>query len=287
MGLRVHHLNCGTFRPFGGRLVDGQGSPFRAGRLVCHCLLIETPSGLLLVDTGIGVADIADPHGRLGSDFVRRVRPVLDPDETAVRQVARLGYSPGDVRHIVLTHLDRDHAGGLSDFPRARVHVHGAALSAALQPLTDRDRDRHRSAQWEHGALWEPHEHQPDESWFGFRAARSLPGLPPDVLTVPLAGHSTGHVGVAVHAQYGERERWLLHAGDAYFFRGEVNRHPPNCTPGLRLFQRKAQVSESARLDNQRRLRDLAADAAAAVTVFSSHDATEFDDLSAAVVAAG
>ena len=31
---------------------------------------------------------------------------------------------PGDVRHVLLTHLDRDHAGGIPDFPKARVHVH-------------------------------------------------------------------------------------------------------------------------------------------------------------------
>ncbi|MFD0510570.1 MBL fold metallo-hydrolase [Streptomyces aureus] len=31
-----------------------------------------------------------------------------------------LGYAVDDVRHIVLTHLDLDHAGGLPDFPRAR-----------------------------------------------------------------------------------------------------------------------------------------------------------------------
>lgn len=28
-----------------------------------------------------------------------------------------------DVRHIVLTHLDFDHAGGLDDFPEATVHM--------------------------------------------------------------------------------------------------------------------------------------------------------------------
>ncbi|WP_223281445.1 MBL fold metallo-hydrolase [Streptomyces antnestii] len=46
-------------------------------------------------------------------------RPVLDTGETAVRQVAALGYDIEDVRHIVLTHLDLDHAGGLRDFPPA------------------------------------------------------------------------------------------------------------------------------------------------------------------------
>jgi glyoxylase-like metal-dependent hydrolase (beta-lactamase superfamily II) len=32
------------------------------------------------------------------------------------RQVERLGYRREDVRHIVLTHLDMDHAGGLRVF---------------------------------------------------------------------------------------------------------------------------------------------------------------------------
>lgn len=84
MGLIVRHLNCGTFRPFGGGLIDGHGSPLRSARLVCHCLLVETVDGLVLVDTGIGLADIANPAERLGRDFLTLVRPILDPDETAV-----------------------------------------------------------------------------------------------------------------------------------------------------------------------------------------------------------
>ena len=39
----------------------------------------------------------------------------LDPAETAVQQVKALGYSPSDVRHVLLTHLDRDHAGPEAD----------------------------------------------------------------------------------------------------------------------------------------------------------------------------
>lgn len=40
-----------------------------------------------------------------------------------MRQIRRLGYAASDVCHIVLTELDFDHAGGLEDFPDARVHV--------------------------------------------------------------------------------------------------------------------------------------------------------------------
>ena len=48
-----------------------------------------------------------------------------------MRQIQRLGFDPRDVRDIVLTHLDFDHAGGLCDFPEARVHLLGAELAGA------------------------------------------------------------------------------------------------------------------------------------------------------------
>lgn len=41
-----------------------------------------------------------------------------------VKQIDGRSYRIEDVRHIVLTHLDLDHAGGLPDFPHAKVHVH-------------------------------------------------------------------------------------------------------------------------------------------------------------------
>lgn len=276
MGLAVHHLNCGTLRPFGGRLIDGEGALAHAATLVCHCLLVQTPAGLVLVDTGIGLHDIDHPARRLGRDFLRRVRPVLDQGETALRQITRLGYAPQDVRHIVLTHLDRDHAGGLADFPDAQVHVHQPALEAALNPATRRDRDRHRDSHWAHRPDWRPHQYTGGERWFGFAAVRALPGLPDELLLVPLAGHSTGHAGVAVRTDDAAGERWLLHAGDAYFNHSETDPEHPHCPPGLRLFQRKAQASQRQRLDNQNRLRGLRA-ANQGVTVFSAHDPVEFN----------
>lgn len=49
------------------------------------------------------------------------------------------------------------------------------------------------------------------EGWFGFDAVRDLDGLPPEILRVPLPGHTWGHAGVAIRRPEG----WLLHAGDA------------------------------------------------------------------------
>src|SRR6202035_1950636 len=92
------------------------------GHLVARCLLIEDSSGLILLDTGFGAKDIATPS-RLGpARFV--IEPRLDPAETALTQVKAVGHDPAEVRHILVTHLDLDHAGGLADFPNAEVHLH-------------------------------------------------------------------------------------------------------------------------------------------------------------------
>jgi glyoxylase-like metal-dependent hydrolase (beta-lactamase superfamily II) len=256
----VHHLNCATMRPagsFGGRV-----SP---ARLVAHCLLVERPGGLLLVDTGFGTADIADP-ARLGRPFRTLVRPALDPAETARAQVLARGHDVEDVTDIVLTHLDLDHAGGIGDFPHARVHVLGDELDAALDPRP-LERARYVGAQWAHGPRWRRHR-VVGEEWLGFGAVTALDD---DVVLVPLRGHTRGHCGVAVRRPDGG---WLLHAGDSYFHTGDLAT-PVTTPPGLRAFQRLMAVDDLQRRHNQERLRELHAAHSAEVTVFSAHDAGE------------
>lgn len=250
--------------PRGGRLLGGEGGPLSEARLVCHCLLIEAGDALVLVDTGIGTGDCADPK-RLGQPFRAVVRPQCRVEESAARQIEGLGFEPGDVRHIVVTHLDLDHAGGLSDFPGADVHVFGPELAASKAPPL-RERGRYVAAQWAHGPQWVEHEVDGDD-WFGFDSVRLLPGVDTEIALVPLVGHSTGHAGVAVNTADG----WLLHCGDAYFHDGEVAT-PPSCPHGLRAFQNIVQHDGKARRHNQARLRELARDHGADVRLICSHD---------------
>ena len=51
--MRIHHLNCATIRP-----------P-QVPEMVTHCLLIETGSELVLVDTGYGMGDIDRTRERI------------------------------------------------------------------------------------------------------------------------------------------------------------------------------------------------------------------------------
>ncbi|RZI85064.1 MAG: MBL fold metallo-hydrolase [Rubrivivax sp.] len=274
--MRVHLLNCISSCPLGGALMDGRTRSIR-GRLCCHCLLLETEQGLTLVDTGFGLNDVRNPAGRLSLFFRALLSPDLLEDMTAVRQIERLGFKASDVRHIVLTHLDFDHAGGLDDFPMARVHMMRSEREHAVRQGTWLDRQRFRPQQWAGSRhRWETHVEQAGERWYGFECVRDLKGLPPEVLLVPLPGHTFGHAGVAVKAGAG----WLLLAGDAYFYHREMDVASPWCTPGLRLYQNLMEKDRPKRLANQERLRSLKRAHAGDVQLFSAHDPLEFERLS-------
>ena len=272
--MRIHHLNCGTDCPLGGALFDGR-SMGPLGRLVCHCLLIESEAGLVLVDTGYGLRDVDHPHRGSNPRITRPMRSLLNirlrEEETAIRQIEALGFSAAEVRHIVLTHLDFDHAGGLEDFPNAMVHVMDAEFTAATGPRPGFVlRNRYRPVQFDEVRNWRRYSGQ-GEAWFGLPSVRGLEGLPPEILMVPLPGHTWGHAGVAIKGESG----WLLHAGDAYFYRHEVRRAKRKCTPGLRAYQTLMEVDRDRRLANQARLRALSVDRAAEVKLVCAHDPVE------------
>jgi glyoxylase-like metal-dependent hydrolase (beta-lactamase superfamily II) len=268
--VRIHHLNCGSLCPLGGRLLGGYGGPLSPASMCCHCLLIEGDDRLILVDTGLGVEDVNDPP-RLGALFNIMTRPRLEVAETALRQVADLGFRPNDVRHIVPTHLDLDHAGGICDFPSAAVHVFATELRAASNPSSLLERSRYRAAQIAAVRKWAPVE-ESGESWLGFSAVRAIPGTRDEVLLVPLPGHTRGHCGVAVRRS----DDWLLHCGDAYFHHAEVAAAGGAAPMGLRIFESLIGVDGAARRGNLGRLRDLARLSAGEVKLVCSHDPAEF-----------
>jgi glyoxylase-like metal-dependent hydrolase (beta-lactamase superfamily II) len=270
--MRIHHINCISSCPLGGRLIDGRARSLRA-KLACRCILVETAGTLVLLDTGYGLRDVAAPRQRLGAFFLRLLDPDFREELTAVRQIEALGYSARDVRHIVLTHLDFDHAGGLDDFPAATVHMMIDEPEDAIRQRSWLDRQRFRPAQWSSYPRWRGYEVTGGEPWFGFDAVRQLRDVPPEILMIPLRGHTLGHAGIAVQHD----GRWLLLAGDAYFDHDELDPDDPHCTPGLRLYQWMMEKDRPARLSNVRRLRELARDHGDSVRIICSHDPRELE----------
>ncbi len=250
-------------------MLTGSGGLLAPARLVCHCLLIEGAEGLVLVDTGFGTHDVAKPR-QLGAQFNAVVRPALRGEDTAAAQLRARGFHAGDVRQVITTHLDLDHAGGLPDFPEAEVHVLADELHAARHPSL-RQRTRYVSAQWAHGPRWVEHGTE-GEDWFGFQGVRVLPGSGAEILLIPLPGHSAGHTGVAIRNGDG----WLLHCGDAYFHHGQVQT-PSRCPPGLTAFQAITALDNRRRRENVERLRELALRHGAEVELLCSHDPATLD----------
>jgi len=193
----IHHLNCGSMRPY-----------FPQVQGIIHCLLVETNAGLVLIDTGFGALDYRAPRPVMRV-FLRLIRSPRDINQTALTQIKGLGYSPEDLKHIVLTHMHLDHAGGLPDLPDAKVHVLRPEYEAAMHPKGLKERF-YIPKHWAHHPHWVLHE-MSDDKWFDFDCIPVIEGLTPQILLVPLTGHTRGHCGVAVETDEG----WLLHCGDA------------------------------------------------------------------------
>jgi glyoxylase-like metal-dependent hydrolase (beta-lactamase superfamily II) len=263
---RVHHLNTASI----------QGISLLGQHLVCHVLLLETSdAGLVLVDTGLGSSDYLDMPARLGWEFAMLyARPTVDPSLAAIEQIKAMGLDPRDVRHIVQTHLDLDHVGGLSDFPEALVHVHATELEAARRRDGFRARRRYRPKMlFDHNPKWRTYTHG-GQRWMDFEAVRGLEGLGEDILMVPLFGHTHGHCGIAVNTGDG----WLLDAGDAYFDAREIKLPQRKCGPGPEFFQLIVTTERDKRRANQDRLRALHADRPE-IDIFCGHNPFEYLDL--------
>jgi glyoxylase-like metal-dependent hydrolase (beta-lactamase superfamily II) len=255
--MRVHHLNCATLRPLA------------VPEMVSHCLLVETGSELVLVDAGFGTGDIERSRERLGSSLKLLLRPSLERSETAIEQVRGLGFDPKDVRHVILTHLDVDHVGGVSDFPWARLHVTRDEVVGAFEKPTAAERARFKGLGWARDLTFSTYEPN-GEPWLGFRCVRGLEGLPAEFLLVSLPGHTRGHAGVAVQMA----EKWLLHCGDAYFYHTEMQPEPKRPW-ALSLFQRFC-IDDAARRRHQAKLRELVQSHGDEVRVFCTHDQHEY-----------
>jgi glyoxylase-like metal-dependent hydrolase (beta-lactamase superfamily II) len=243
---KVHHINCG--------FLHAPPNP----RATCHCLLLEDRNGLALVDTGIGLQDA----GRLGRPLIDMAGFLFDEADTASRQVEALGFRPADVAHAILTHADPDHAGGLSDFPRARVH-----LSEEEHAGVGRGHFRYVPAQFAHGPDWVTYPRSA-RRWYGLEARPLDLGFASEVLLIPLFGHTLGHCGVAI----GRGDRWVLHVGDAYYLRVELETddHP------VSLLTAQRADDDAQRRTNLEHVRRLARDHPGEIDLFGYHDSSEF-----------
>lgn len=214
--MQIHHLNCGSMYPLFPRGTQS----------ISYCLLVETNEGLLLVDTGFGLQDYRRPTMFI-KIFTASLGMPCSIEETAARQVEKLGFSREDIRHIVMTHMHSDHSGGLRDFPEAMIHIYALEYEAIQHPQGIKERF-YEPVHWSHGPNWVIHNNSDRRDWYGLDSIQVKEGLLPEVRMIPLVGHSRGHCGVAIETSTG----WLLHCGDAtYPFYQKTHKPPPPLKP--------------------------------------------------------
>jgi glyoxylase-like metal-dependent hydrolase (beta-lactamase superfamily II) len=197
-GVRVALVQAGTFQSDAGvlfgpvprtlwdRLVTDEIEPDNTLSQALNCLLIETPSGRALVETGCGE--------RLDDKF-RTMRGVRgDPILPALRNA---GFDPVTVDVVALSHLHFDHAGGLMTadgqraFPRARVVAQrdewefALGSNPRLQASYDQDELR----------LVEP--------WARDDSAEGEHEVLPGISVIRTGGHSGGHQAIVVRGPSG------------------------------------------------------------------------------------
>ena len=214
-GTRAALIQAGTFRSDAGalfgpvprilwdRLVTDEIDAEHRLLQALNCLLVETPSGRVLIETGIG---------ERVTDKVREMRryqgkPVVPALEAA-------GFDPSTVDIVVMSHLHFDHAGGLlrtdgsKAFPRARIVAQRAEWDIALD-------DNSRIV-----ASYDQPELRLVHGWGSDGAVDGEVELLPGVSVIRTGGHSKGHQAIVVRG-----------ANRALAFFGDLGMRPWSANP--------------------------------------------------------
>jgi N-acyl homoserine lactone hydrolase len=153
-----------------------------------YSYVVEHPDGHIAIDTGL---DAAVRVPRLQQRFAPR--PVARPGHEIADRMRAEGLRPEDVRTVVITHLDWDHAGGVGAFSNAEVLVHRPEYEFASSAM---GRMRYQPRLWP--TDFEPTLYDLDPEPYGpFPESKTLA---PDVRLVPIPGHSIAQVGAIVRA---------------------------------------------------------------------------------------
>ena len=171
--MRVRILDDGMFVTDAGNLFGGSRKASIKGAM--HPILVEAGDDLVLIDAGFGP--------ELPEMLVGRYE-LRSETRTSWTIWKRRASPPGDVTHVILSHLDADHVGWALNppsFPNATVYVQEAALEEAREmPESDGRRaavPRSRRASKKAGAsCWTGTETYCPAS--GSRCERALRGAP-------------------------------------------------------------------------------------------------------------
>jgi 4-pyridoxolactonase len=234
-----------TIAPAGSMLIDHSQlfwnhDPGRPIRHPVYAVLIEHPTGRVVVDTGFDQAHV--------EAVLPFVEPQPEPEGPLAHALARAGTELGAVDYVVHTHLHFDHVGSDGQLDGVTVFVHRDELRQARTPepfesLSYSDR-------------------QFDNPNVTLELLEGDVEVLPGIVLLETPGHSAGHYSVLLRGTSGQQ---LLFCGDASY---SAKNFQQTVISGFHL-----DPVESVR--SLRRLQRLAAQTGA--TLFFPHDPESFD----------
>jgi glyoxylase-like metal-dependent hydrolase (beta-lactamase superfamily II) len=228
--MKVHALQTGTVRCKQFQLTGASNIFSRFYQLVftdkwgewmpTYCWLIEHPDGLILVDTGETARIFEEDYLPKGGLYHKAVQTRIEENEEIPYQLAKIGYSPKDVKTIILTHLHGDHVGGLSHFEHCDIYVTKAEYELAAS--------KKGPANGYFNKNW-PKWFKPELIQFSDGAEdcfASSQKITADghIITIPTPGHSIGHQSVLVKKE----EYTIILAGDLTYNESTLKKEIPD-----------------------------------------------------------
>lgn len=181
--------------PDKGHMTPGSGVGIPVSFPV-YTYLIEHPKGLVLVDTG-------QKHG---------APSIVREEDKVVNRLGEIGYTPDDIKYVIMTHLHVDHAAYMSQFPKATFIVRKEELRAAWWP-----------EECEHGYVYE---HYKDTREYRFLEPADDEDfdvfMDGSVICIDTKGHTRGHQSVIVRLNGAGN---VVLVGDAASFRENLDAH--------------------------------------------------------------
>ncbi|MCL5736591.1 MAG: N-acyl homoserine lactonase family protein [Actinobacteria bacterium] len=122
---RLFILNGGSLAIDGYKVYWNRG-PGGDIRFPVYSVLIDHEEGLFIYDTGFDL-----PHMQT---YIPGDQPLQTPEQALPAQIAKAGFRPEDVTHVLSSHFHIDHCGGHEYFPQAVVVSHVNEYAHAMKP---------------------------------------------------------------------------------------------------------------------------------------------------------